>query len=158
VDDKGSKTKKTDAVLCENRKARFNYHILETLEAGLVLLGTEVKSIRAGQVSLDESYVHTYADGIYLVGAHIKAYAPKGFDMPDPLRSRKLLLKKEEIDKLRGKVEQKGLTMVPLKLYLKQGFIKIEIALAKGKSAPDKRQSTRERESKREVERALKRG
>ncbi len=158
MNDKATQVKKSNPILCENRKARFNYHILETVEAGMVLRGDEVKSIRAGQVSLDESHVHSYADGIYLVGAHVKPYSSKAFDLPDPMRARKLLLKKAEIDKLRGRVEQKGLTIVPLKLYLKDGFIKIEIALAKGKSAPDKRQSTRERESKREVERALKRG
>lgn len=121
--------------------------------------GSEVKSIRAGQVSLEESYVHPFRDGgIYLVGAHIKPYALKPFDEYDPVRARKLLLNKSEIDTLRGRVEQKGLTIVPLRLYVKNGRIKLEIALAKGKAAPDKRSSTKEREAKRELQRVLKRG
>lgn len=143
--------------LVSNRKARHNYHILETFEAGLVLLGLEIKSLRNNGASIDEAYVRPFNDEIFLLGANIKQYfhssSVKDYD---PMRPRKLLLKRNEIDKLRGKVDRQGMTIVPLRIYLKRGFAKIEIALAKGKDAPDKRQDTKERESKLEAARGLK--
>lgn len=144
-------------IIVSNKKARFNYHILETIEAGLVLTGAEIKSIRLGQINIEESYVRPSKDGLYLLQAHISPYSHSGAKEYDPIRPRKLLLNKHEIDKLRGKVEQKGLTIVPLNVHLKKGRAKIEIALAKGKDAPDKRQATKEREVKRELQRAVKR-
>ncbi|MCO6432392.1 MAG: SsrA-binding protein SmpB [Deltaproteobacteria bacterium] len=145
-------------VVAQNKKARFDYHIIETFEAGIVLTGAEIKSIRANGISLAESYIRPERDEVYLLNAHIKPYSFSSDKEFDPVRKRKLLLKKREIDKLRGRVEQKGLTIVPLSLYLKRGLAKLEIGLAKGKAAPDKRQTMKERESKRELDRALKRG
>ncbi len=145
-------------ILSENRKARFNYQILDTFEAGIVLTGAEIKSIRTDGISLGESYVRPDADALYLLNAHINPY--KFSDQKDynPLRQRKLLLHQQEIDKLRGRVEQRGLTIVPLKLYLKRGRAKLEIALARGKAAPDRRDDIKKRESNRELQRELKRG
>lgn len=143
-------------IISENRKARFNYHILETFEAGIVLTGAEIKSIRQGHITLAESYVRPEGEEIFLVNAHIDPYAFNSEKDYDPVRKRKLLLKRHEIDKLRGRVEAKGLTLVALKIYLKRGRAKIEIALAKGKNAPDKRNTIRERQSNREVARAIK--
>lgn len=145
-------------IISQNKKARFEYHIIETFEAGLVLTGAEIKSIRANGITLTESYIRPERGEIFLLNAHIKPYSYSAERDIDPLRKRKLLLNKREIDKLRGRVEQKGLTIVPLSLYLKHGIAKLEIGLAKGKAAPDKRQTIKERESKREVDRALKRG
>ena len=144
-------------IISKNRKARFNYHIVEALEAGIVLTGAEIKSIRSNGITLDESYIRPEQNEFYLINAYIKPYAFSAGQEIDPLRKRKLLLHKREVDKLRGRVEQKGLTLVPLSLYLKRGLAKLEIALAKGKDAPDKRRSIKDRESKREMERALKR-
>ncbi|MCB0338526.1 MAG: SsrA-binding protein SmpB [Bdellovibrionales bacterium] len=142
-------------VVVENRKARFNYHILDTFEAGLVLQGWEVKSIRAGQANLSEGYIGPNHGELWLLGAHISPYKFTRQTELNPLRPRKLLLHKKEIDKLSGRVREKGLTIVPLKLYLKNGLIKIEIGLAKGKLAPDKRDTIKERDAKRELERAF---
>lgn len=149
--------KETGKVLAENRKARFNYHILETIEAGIVLTGAEIKSIRAGGVSIGESFVSPRSDGLYLIQAHIKPYSHCKDREYDPVRPRKLLLHKTEVNKLRGRVEQKGLTIVPLQIHLKRGFAKVLIALAKGKAAPDKRETIKARESEREMARAIKR-
>ena len=143
-------------VIVSNKKARFNYHIEETFEAGIALTGGEIKSIRQGKVSLEESYISVYQGELYLLQAHI---APYQFDTTvryDPDRKRKLLMHKYEIDRLRGKVEAKGYTLVPTKMYFKRGYAKVEVALAKGKAAPDKRQTIKEREAKREAERAMK--
>lgn len=145
-----------EKLIVQNKKARFEYHILETFEAGIVLTGAEIKSVRLGEVSLGESYIRPEKGEIFLLQAHIKPYTFNSAKDYDAGRKRKLLLHKHEIDKLRGRVEQKGLTIVPLRLYLKRGRAKLEIALAKGKDAPDKRQTIKERESKRELARVLK--
>lgn len=142
-------------VICVNRKARFDYQILETFEAGIVLSGAEIKSIRQGGVSLAESYVYPYGDELFLQGAHIKPYAFNSQPDYDPVRKRKLLLKRHEIDMLRARVERKGLTIVPLQLHLRRGRAKLEIALARGKAAPDKRESIKRREADREARRAM---
>lgn len=144
-------------IISENRKARFNYHIIESFEAGLVLTGAEIKSIRATGISLQESFINPRNNELFLLNAHINPYSHALGDKEyNPVRPRKLLMHKYEIMKLRGRVEQKGLTLVPLKLYLKNGRAKIEIALARGKAGPDKREDIKERETKRELERALK--
>ena len=143
-------------LIAQNKKARFDYHILETFEAGIVLSGAEIKSVRQGEVSLAESYVRPEKGEIFLLAAHIKPYSFNADKEYDPVRKRKLLMHKHEIEKLRGKVEQKGLTIVALRIYLKRGRAKIEIALAKGKDAPDKRQTSKEREAKREISRLVK--
>jgi len=143
-------------VLAVNRKARFEYEILETTEAGLVLTGAEIKSIRAGNLNLAESYIRPKDGELFLVGAHISPYSHSGAKDYDPVRPRKLLLKKAELLRLKSKVEQKGLTIVALDVHLSRGYAKLLVALARGKSAPDKRRTTQEREQKREVARALK--
>jgi SsrA-binding protein len=144
--------------LAENKKAYFNYTILETFEAGLVLMGTEVKSIRLGNISLNGAYVVISAKAEpTLIGAHISPYQPgndPAYYKPD--QTRKLLLKKKEIEYLIGKSHQKGLTLVPLRVYNKKGIIKLEFGIGKGKREFDKREVAKEREGKREVERALK--
>ena len=144
-------------VIAVNKRARFDYHIIETFEAGMVLTGAEIKSIRAGGISIAESYVSPARGEVYLLGANITPYSHSGATEYDPIRKRKLLLHGHEIAKLQTRVEEKGYTVVPLRVYLKNGRAKIEIALAKGKDAPDKRQSIKEKEGKREVDRAMKR-
>ncbi len=145
-------------VLAMNRKARFDYHILETLEAGIVLTGAEIKSIRAGEATITEGYVRPDRGELFLLNAYIKPYAHSGGDKEyDPLRPRKLLLHKREVEKLVRELETKGVTIVPLQIHLKKGRAKLEIALAKGKAAPDKRQSVKQKESDREMARALSR-
>lgn len=145
-------------ILAQNKKAHFSYHLEERIEAGLVLTGGEIKSIRDGGISLQESYIAPKGGELFLINAHIKPYTFDTDKTYDPIRPRKLLLHKREIDKLRGRVEAKGFTLVATKIYLKKGRAKLEIALAKGKSAPDKRATTKDREAKREAERAMKRG
>lgn len=145
-------------ILVENRKVRFNYHIIESFEAGLVLTGAEIKSLRNGGGNLADSYVRPIREELFLLGAHIQPYVFTKDKDPDPTRTRKLLLNRAEIDKLSARVAQKGLTIVPLKLYLKKGRAKLEIGLAKGKNAPDKRSSVREREINRELRRDYKLG
>ena len=139
-----------------NKKARFDYHLEESFEAGLVLTGPEVKSIKAGKVALQESYIRPFDDGIYLLGANVSRYSHDNNLHYDPVRARKLLLNAKEINKLRGGVSMKGYTIVPVEIYLKSGRIKLQIALAKGKSAPDKRDTIKDREAKREIARAMK--
>ena len=138
-----------------NRKARFEFALESPMEAGLVLLGSEVKSLRAGQVTIAEAFVDVKPDGVDLVGAHIAPYEQATFTGHVPTRRRRLLLNKREIEKLRKGVEQKGYTVVPLKIYFKDGRAKLEIALGKGKKVHDKRHSIAERESKRRIERAM---
>lgn len=146
-------------VLALNRKARFEFHILEVLEAGMVLTGAEIKSIRMGGISLQESYVAPMQEGLFLLGAHVQPYAHSaGLTTYDPIRPRKLLLHKTEINRLRTRVKEKGLTIVPLQVHLKGGYAKLEIALAKGKLNQDKRASIKEREAKREMDRHNKNG
>ncbi len=143
-------------VIADNRKARFSYHLEERFEAGLVLLGAEIKSIRAGNVNLADSYISPYQGELFLVNAHISKYAFSDDAKYDPTRRRKLLMHKREIERLTGRIEQKGYTLVPTKIYLKKGRAKLEIALAKGKAAPDKRETKKKRELDREAERAMK--
>jgi SsrA-binding protein len=143
-------------VIATNRKARHEYQFHDTYEAGLVLKGSEIKSIRAGRVSLQQGFV-VFQDGeAWLVDVHIAPYDPASREGHEPQRRRKLLLHRREIDRLQGQAQQKGYTVIPTKLYLKDGRAKVEIALARGKRMYDKRQSLAERDSKRQVERALK--
>ncbi len=153
---KGQADNRRTKIISVNKKARYDYHVLETYEAGLVLSGAEVKSVRCGEVSLKESYIRPIRGELFLIGAHIAPYAFSGLADYDPVRKRKLLMHRMEIDKLRGSVERKGLTLIPLSIYLKGGYAKLEVALAKGKAAPDKRQGIKERESKRDAARAMK--
>ncbi len=143
--------------ISRNRKAFHDYHISDTLEAGLVLRGSEIKSIREGRVNLRDSYVAFRRGEAWLIGTHIAGYNQASYQDHDPMRDRKLLLHKKEIERLRGQVEQRGYTVVPTRLYLKNNRAKVEIGLAKGKRSYDKRQTLRERDSEREIERALKR-
>jgi len=154
-------SKKTDkpapAHIAQNRKAWHDYFIEQKHEAGMVLHGWEVKSMRAGRAQLKEAYVVVENGEIFLIGSHISPLPSASTHIhPDPVRKRKLLLHRQEISKLIGSVERKGYTLVPLSLYWKQGKAKIEIGLAKGKQAHDKRASIKERESNREVARAVK--
>jgi SsrA-binding protein len=145
-------------VIADNRQARFRYEILETYEAGVELKGTEVKSIRAGKANLRDGYALIRNGEAWLLNVHISPYEPTSdYFNHDPRRTRRLLLHKKEIRKLIGKVEQEGLTLVPLKMYFKRGFVKITIALGKGKKLHDKRESIKEREDKRDMARAMKR-
>ena len=144
-------------VVATNRKARHDYFLLDTYEAGLVLQGSEIKSIRAGQISLKEAYVRVDGEQAWLVNAHISPYDPASRENHDPTRDKKLLLHKKEIDKLWNEVRQKGTTIIPLRVYLSRGRAKLEIAVAKGKRHYDKRQSIKERDAQREIDRALSR-
>lgn len=138
-----------------NRRARHEFALEAPVEAGLVLTGSEVKSLRAGQATLAEAFVSVGDDGVDLVGAHIAPYTEASYTNHVPTRKRRLLLHKREIEKLRKGVEQKGFTVVPLKIYFKGGRAKLEIALGKGKKLHDKRHSIAERESKRRIQRAM---
>ena len=140
-----------------NRRARHDYFIEESLEAGLVLSGSEVKSLRAGKAQLKESYGHIKNGELWLFNAHISEYGPSAQFGHDPVRSRKLLLHKREIERLIGKVKEKGLTLVPLRIYFKNGRAKLEIGLGRGKKLYDKRESIKERETRREMDRAMRR-
>ena len=144
-----------NTVVATNRKAFHEYHILETFEAGIQLKGSEVKSIRESKVSLKQSYVLIRKREAWLRGAHIAAYSHTGFEGHDPVRNRKLLLHKREIDKINSKLAEKGLTAVPTKLYFKGGFIKLEFGLAKGKKLHDKRDTKKKRDVERDIQRAL---
>jgi SsrA-binding protein len=139
-----------------NRKARFEYAILQTLEAGIVLHGTEVKALRQGKANLVDSYAQLMKNEVWLVGAHISEYTQGNINNHDPIRTRKLLLNRSEIRKLIGKVKEKGLTLVPLRIYFKNGKVKVEIALAKGKKVYDKRETIAKRDFNRDQERKIK--
>ncbi len=138
-----------------NRKARHDYFIDETVEAGLVLVGTEVKSLRAGRITLRDSHAEVRGGELYLVGVHIPVYAEGGVWNHEPMRVRKLLLHRREIDRLAVKVKERGYTLVPTKLYFKDGRAKVEIGLARGKKQYDKRHDLARRDAERSVERAL---
>jgi SsrA-binding protein len=140
-----------------NRKAGHDYHILRTLEAGLSLLGTEIKSVRSGHVSIREAYVRPHDGEMWLVGAHIAQYPPAGPANHDPTRSRRLLLHRREIGELQREVQAAGVTLVPVRLYLKDGKAKLEIALARGKKSYDKREAIAKREIERQMQRAVRR-
>ncbi len=144
-------------VVATNRKARHDYEILETYEAGLALKGSEVKSLRAGMANLKDSYVQFKAREAWLVGCHISPYAFSRGGGHDPDRDRKLLLHRREIDRISAKVKERGLTLVALRIYFKDGIAKIEIGLARGKAQYDKRVAIREREQRREMDRAIRR-
>jgi SsrA-binding protein len=143
-------------IIARNRKARFNYHILEAFEAGLALKGSEVKSLREGRASLAESFARIEDSEATLYGLHIGAYSHLGHEGQEPERPRRLLLHKREIKRLAGKVSEKGLTLVPLALYFnRRGFAKVELGLARGKTLYDKRETIKKRTAQREMERAL---
>ncbi|MEW6543922.1 MAG: SsrA-binding protein SmpB [Nitrospirota bacterium] len=146
-----------EKVVATNRKAFHDYHVEERLEAGIVLRGTEVKSLRAGQVNLRDSYASVDRGEVFLHNCHISPYSHGNVMNHDPLRPRKLLLHRKEISKLLGQTQQKGLTLIPLRIYFSpRGQAKVEIALARGKKQYDRREAIKEREAGREVERAMK--
>ena len=148
--------KSGEKLIVDNRRARHDYHVLERVEAGLVLTGTEVKSLRDGRASLQQAYADIRGEEAWLVGAHISVYEQGNIANHDPDRDRKLLLHKKELASLAGKVAQRGLTLVPTKLYFKNGRAKVELALARGKEQRDKRRDIAKREADRQMERALK--
>ncbi len=139
-----------------NRKARHNFHVLDSVEAGIVLTGSEIKSIRAGRVSLGDAYVRPEDGELWLLNAHIARYRESTYLNHEPLRPRKLLLHRKEIAELASQVREKGLTLVPLRLYIKDSIAKLEVALARGKKLYDKRESIARRETARTLERAVK--
>jgi len=142
-------------IITDNRKARHDFHIEETYEAGIVLAGTEVKSLRAGRANLKDSYARVDNGEVFLYNAHISPYEQGNRFNHEPLRTRKLLMHKHEIRKLIGRVQEKGLTLVPLKMYFKNGKAKVQLALAKGKKLYDKRDDMAARDAKREMEKAF---
>lgn len=150
------KTSSERRILCTNRRARHEYEIEETFEAGVALLGTEVKSLRAGLVSLQDAYARIEGGEAYLLNCHINPYEAASRFGHDPLRKRKLLLHKREIRRLIGKVQEKGLTLIPLSFYLKEGRVKVELALARGKKLYDRREDLKRRMIQRELDQALK--
>jgi SsrA-binding protein len=143
-------------LIAENRRARHDYHLLDRFEAGLVLTGTEVKSLREGRASLANAYADVREGELWLVGAHIAEYEQGNVANHDPDRERKLLLHRGEISSLYGKVRERGLTLVPTRLYFKNGRVKVELALARGKEVRDKRRDLARREAERQIERSLK--
>ena len=142
-------------VIASNRKARYEYEILDTFEAGIALLGPEVKALRAGKASLGDAYADIRRGQVYLINAHIGAYEQAGRANAPPLRDRKLLLHRREISRLEGRVTERGLTLVPLRLYFLNGRAKVELALARGKRRYDKRQAIRQRENDRDLQRTM---
>ena len=147
---------KAQKLVADNRKALHDYHVLDTWEAGVALLGTEVKSIREGNVNLRDSYARLENGEVWLLNVHIGPYSHTGWDTHADRRQRKLLLHRDEIRKLTGRVVEKGLTLVPLQLYFKNGRVKVSLALVKGKQAHDKRETLRRREVDRETRAAVK--
>ncbi|MEL7036488.1 MAG: SsrA-binding protein SmpB [Cyanobacteria bacterium J06592_8] len=143
-------------IITDNRKARYLYELLETYQAGIELLGTEVKSIRAGRVNMQDGYALVRNGEAWLFNVHISPYETSAYFNHDPRRTRKLLLHRKEINKLIGLVEQKGLTLVPTKMYFKNGLVKVDIAVARGKKLHDKRETIKQRDDKRQMARALK--
>ena len=143
-------------IICKNKKASHDYHLGETFEAGIVLKGTEVKSLREGRANLKDSYASIEGGEVYLYNCHISPYSHGSDANHDPLRTRKLLFHKKEIKRLIGKIKEKGLTLIPLKLYFSNGIAKIEMALAKGKKLYDKREDMKQRDAKKDIERAFK--
>lgn len=143
-------------VVCQNKKARYDYEIIEVIEAGMVLLGTEVKSLRQGRANLKDSYARIKDGELFLMQCHISPYTHAYYDNHEPDRVRKLLVHKREIKRLQGKTQEKGLTLVPLKIYFKDGKAKVELALARGKRSYDKRETLKRKTEERELERAIK--
>jgi SsrA-binding protein len=146
-----------EKLVADNRRARHEYELLERIEAGLVLKGTEVKALREGRATIQRAFADVRGSEIWLVGANIATYDKGGIANHDPERDRKLLLHRREIDRLRGRVQEKGLTLVPTRLYFKDGRAKVELALARGKELHDKRRDIAKREADRQIERALSR-
>ncbi|MBN1351333.1 SsrA-binding protein SmpB [candidate division KSB1 bacterium] len=146
----------TVKIITTNRKARHDYHIVETLEAGIVLQGTEVKSLRDGRANLKDSYAAIKSGEIFLYGMHISPYDFGNIYNHDPIRTRKLLMHKKEIKRLIGKTEERGMTLIPLKLYFSRGRAKVELGLAKGKRLYDRRADIAKRDADREIDRAMK--
>ena len=151
-----SEREQAQANIAENRKAFHDYHILDTYEAGVALLGTEVKAIREGRVNLRDSYASIDKGEVFLNGVNISSYSHRGYADHEPLRRRKLLLHKLEILKLTGKVAEKGMTLVPLRMYFKNGRVKVAVGVAKGKKEYDKRETIKAREADREARVAIK--
>lgn len=143
-------------IVAQNRKAGFKYQFLEKFEAGLVLTGSEVKSLREGKASMGDAYAVIQGGEIWLINLHISPYPPAADQNHEPMRSRKLLLHKREVEKLIGKLQEKGLTLVPTKIYFKKGLAKAELGLGRGKKLFDKRESIKKKESRRQMARALK--
>jgi SsrA-binding protein len=148
--------KPAEKLIADNRKAFHDYHILETFEAGVALLGTEVKAIREGRVNLRDSYARAEGGEVWVYNVHISAYSHRGYADHEPTRRRKLLLHAEEIRKLIGKTTERGMTLVPTKMYFKRGRVKVAVGLAKGKKSYDKRETIRRREAERETRAAIK--
>ncbi|MGD0167381.1 MAG: SsrA-binding protein SmpB [Gaiellaceae bacterium] len=145
-----------EKLIADNRRARHDYHLLERFEAGLALTGSEVKSLRQGQASLTRAFAEIRAGEAWLIGVHIAPYEQSSLGSPDPDRNRKLLLHRREIAALDSELNEKGLTLVPTRLYFKKGRVKVELALARGKAGRDKREDIARRDAQREMERALK--
>jgi SsrA-binding protein len=154
----GDKTARDAAqkIIADNRKAQHDYHFIETFEAGIALLGTEVKSIREGGANLRDSFARIEAGEVWLYNVHINPYRNRGYSDHEPTRRRKLLLHRQEIRKLIGKTVERGMTLVPVRMYLKDGRVKVAISLAKGKKAHDKRETIKRREADRETRAAVK--
>lgn len=150
------KTGAAEHIVASNRRAFHEYHIVETFEAGIALMGTEVKALREGKANLQDSFARIEDGEVLLYHAHIQPYSHGNIQNHDPVRVRKLLLHRQEIQRLLGKTQERGLTLIPLKLYFnKVGRAKVELALAKGKSGPDKRESIKRREADREIRRGI---
>jgi len=147
--------KQEELIVAQNRAASYNYHILEKMEAGLVLHGTEVKALREGKANIRDAFVDFKPSGPYLVNAHIAQYMPGGPWNHEPLGNRKLLLHQREIHKWSGRTEAKGLTVIPLRIYFRDGIAKVEIALAQGKKSWDRRQDEKTKEARREADQAM---
>ncbi|UKI21290.1 MAG: SsrA-binding protein SmpB [Christensenella sp.] len=145
-----------EKLIAQNKKAFHDYFVEDTYEAGIVLVGCEVKSIRLGAINLRDSFVIIKNGEVFMIGAHISPYKMGSYNNVDPRRTRKLLLNRSEINKLRGKVEQKGYTLVPLKVYFKDALVKVQIGLCKGKELHDKRQAIKEKENDRNLRRVMK--
>ncbi len=152
---KASKPAANSSPTIDNRRAHFEYEFLERLEAGIVLTGTEIKSLRTGQISIAQAYARIREGELWLLSMHVPAYKQGSFSNVDPDRPRKLLLQRKDIDRLAGRISEKGLTLVPTRLYFKRGRAKVEIALARGKKLWDKRREERDRDMKRELARAV---
>jgi len=152
----GKKTEDATKSVAVNRKARHDYHLTDHFEAGLVLRGTEVKSARAGRVNLKDSYATERGGELYLMQCHISPYTHAFYENHDPLRPRKLLVHRQELRRLIGKISQRGLTIIPTRMYFRRGRLKVELALAKGKKLHDRRAAVRDRDLKREVQAEIK--
>jgi len=144
-------------ILATNRRARFNYQVDETLECGISLAGTEVKSLKAGKFSFSDAYGRIRSDELWLIGFHVSPYEHGSLFNHEPDRDRKLLVHKKELKQLRRKVDERGFTLIPMKVYLKKGLVKIELGICRGKKLVDKRQSIKERDQKRDADRELRR-